>query len=90
VELRRLRAGKYPGISRAPCGAPRLSVALARLVDLKAVLLAETRARGPDGSRMRSPQLARSVLARSVDGARATSSVDGWASMALRSDVVVI
>jgi hypothetical protein len=26
-----------------------LSVALARLVDLKAALLAETRARGPDG-----------------------------------------
>jgi len=38
---------------------PVLNVALARLVDLKAVLLAETRARGPDGSRMRSPQLAR-------------------------------
>ena len=45
--------------SRGPCGGPRLSVALARLVDLKAALLAETRARGPDGSRMRSPQLAR-------------------------------
>ena len=44
---------------RAPCGAPRLNVALARLVDPKAALLAETRARGPDGSRMRSPQLAR-------------------------------
>ena len=39
----------------------------------------EMRARGPDGSRMRSPQLA---------GARTTSSVDGWASMALRSHVV--
>ena len=39
--------------------APRLNVALARLVDLKAALLAETSARGPDGSRMRSPQLAR-------------------------------
>jgi hypothetical protein len=38
---------------------PRLNVALARLVDLKAALLAETSARGPDGSRMRSPQLAR-------------------------------
>jgi hypothetical protein len=36
-----------------------LNVALARLVDLKAALLAETRARGPDRSRMRSPQLAR-------------------------------
>jgi hypothetical protein len=35
-------------LSRAPCGAPRLNVALARLVDLKAALLAETRApRGP-------------------------------------------
>jgi hypothetical protein len=45
--------------SRGPCGGPPLSVALARLVDLKAALLAETRARGPDGSRMRSPQLAR-------------------------------
>jgi hypothetical protein len=41
------------------CGAPRLNVALARLVDLKAALLAEARARGPDGSRMRSPQLTR-------------------------------
>ena len=42
-------------------GAPRLNVALARLVDLKAalLLLAEARARGPDGLRMRSPQLAR-------------------------------
>ena len=44
---------------RLRCDAPRLNVALARLVDLKAALLAETRARGPDGSRMRSPQLAR-------------------------------
>jgi len=35
------------------------NVALARLVDLKAALLAEARARGPDGSRMRSPQLER-------------------------------
>ena len=67
--------------SRGPCGGPRLSVALARLVDLKAALLAETRARGPDGSRMRSPQA-------NWHGARATSSVDGWASMALHSDVV--
>jgi hypothetical protein len=41
------------------CDAPRLTVALARLVDLKAALLAEARARGPDGSRMRSPQLTR-------------------------------
>jgi hypothetical protein len=49
-----------------------LNVALARLVDLKAALLAETRARGPDGSRMRSPQA-------NWHGARATSSVDGWA-----------
>ena len=32
--------------SRGPCGPPRLSVALARRVDLKAALLAETRARG--------------------------------------------
>ena len=45
--------------STAPCGAPRLNVALARLVDLKAALLAEARAHGPDGSRMRSPHLAR-------------------------------
>jgi hypothetical protein len=36
-----------------------LNAALARLADLKAALLAETSARGPDGSRMRSPQLAR-------------------------------
>jgi hypothetical protein len=38
-----------------------LNVALARLVDLKAallaMLLAEARARGPDGPRMRVPQL---------------------------------
>jgi hypothetical protein len=48
-----------------------LNVALARLVDLKAALLAETHARGPDGSRMRSPQLARcsrDQLRRTVDG----------------------
>ena len=32
--------------SRRPCGAPRLNVALARLVDLKAALLAEARAQG--------------------------------------------
>ena len=48
--------------SRGPSGAPRLSVALARLVDLKAALLAEAllaeaRACGPDGPRMRVPQL---------------------------------
>ena len=42
------RASVKP-LSRAPCDAPRLSVALARLVDLKAALLAEARARGPDG-----------------------------------------
>jgi hypothetical protein len=36
-----------------------LNVALARRVDLKAALLAETRACGPDKSRMRLPQLAR-------------------------------
>jgi hypothetical protein len=34
-----------------------LNVALARLVDLKAALLAEARARGPNGPRMRVPQL---------------------------------
>ena len=65
----------WSSLSSAPlegaCGAPRLNVALARLVDLKAELLAEARARGPDGPRMRPPQLAR---------ARAISSVDGWAS----------
>ena len=59
-------------MSRAPCGAPRLNVALVRLVDLKAALLAGSRARE----------------CRNWHGARATSSVDGWASMALRSDVV--
>jgi hypothetical protein len=32
-----------------------LSVALARLVDLKAALLADARARGPDGPRVRVP-----------------------------------
>ena len=31
-------------LSRAPCDAPRLNAALARLVDLKAALLAEARA----------------------------------------------
>ena len=46
---------------RGACDAPRLNAArlLARLVDLKAALLAEARARGPDGPRMRLPQLAR-------------------------------
>ena len=61
------------------CGAPRLNVALARLVDLKAALLAEARACGLTG---------RACECRNWHGARATSSVDGWASMALRSDVV--
>ena len=70
-----LTTGRLEGASRAP----RLSVALARLVDLKAALLAEARARGPDGPRVRVPQPAR---------ARATSSVDGWVSMALRLDVL--
>ena len=52
---------KWGEISRGEISnsTPRLNVALARLVDLKAALLAETSARGPDGSRMRSPQLAR-------------------------------
>jgi len=52
---------KWGEISRGEISnsTPRLNVALARLVDLKAALLAETRARGPDRSRMRSPQLAR-------------------------------
>ena len=40
-----------------PVRGPHLNVALARLVDLKAALLAEARARGPDGPRMRVPQL---------------------------------
>jgi hypothetical protein len=66
-------------LARAPCGAPRLNVALARLVDLKAALLAEARARGLTG---------RACECRNWHSARATSSVDGWASMALRSDVV--
>jgi len=56
-----------------------LNVALARLVDLKAALLAEARARGLTG---------RACECRNWHGARATSSVDGWASMALRSHVV--
>ena len=47
---------------------------------LNLALLAETRARGPDGSR--------TCACRNWHGARATSSVDGWASMALRSHVV--
>jgi hypothetical protein len=72
----------WPSPLDGACGAPRLNVALARLVDLKAALLQlEARARGPDGPRMRLPQ-----LARLWHGARATSSVDGWASMALRLD----
>ena len=57
---RRVRVCRSPG---AP-SAPRLNVALVSCRDLKLTsrrrsLLAETRARGPDGSRMRSPQLAR-------------------------------
>ena len=64
--------GESASVSDAPCRAPRLKAALARLVDLKAALLAEARARD----------------CRNWHGARATSSVDGWASMALRSDVV--
>jgi hypothetical protein len=59
LDVSRLLEGASRGRLWGLTGAPRLSVALARLVDLKAVLLAETRARGPDGSRMRSPQLAR-------------------------------
>jgi len=54
-----------------------LNGALARLVDLKAALLAEARARGL------------ACDCRHWHGARATSSVDGWASMALRSRDVV-
>ena len=50
----------WPSPLDGACGAPRLNVALARLVDLKAALLQlEARARGPDGPRMRLPQLAR-------------------------------
>ena len=78
---RRVGVPAWPSPLDGACDAPRLNVALARLVDLKAALLAEARARGPDGSRMRSPQLAR----RSRD--QLSRSVDGWASMALRSDV---
>ena len=62
--------------SRGPCGAPRLSVALARRVDLKAALLAETRARG-----LRAALTDRACARRNWHGARTTSSVDGWASM---------
>jgi hypothetical protein len=72
--------GRLGGLS-APPPFERRACASPRLVNLKAALLAETRARGPDGSRMRSPQLAR----RSRD--QLSRSVDGWASMALRSDV---
>jgi hypothetical protein len=53
-------------------GAPRLNVALARLVDLKAALLAETR--------VRAALTGRACARRNWHGARATSSVDGWAS----------
>ena len=56
---RRVGMPAWPSPLDGACDAPRLNVALARLVDLKAALLAETSARGPDGSRMRSPQLAR-------------------------------
>jgi len=42
-----------------PLWGPPFERRAARLVDLKAALLAEARAHGPDGSRMRSPQLAR-------------------------------
>ena len=60
-----------------------MNVALARLVDLKAALLTETRRR-----RARAALTDRACARRNWHGARATSSVDGWASMALRSDVV--
>ena len=69
----------------------RLSVALARLATRRpqgaALLLAETRARGPDGPRMRSPLARRNWHGGASPLARATSSVDGWAStpLALRS-----
>ena len=44
-----------------PGGGGRLNVALARLVDLKAALLAETSARGPDRSAQRPPQSIRNL-----------------------------
>jgi len=49
--------------SRGPPGGGggRLNVALARLVDLKAALLAETSARGPDRSAQRPPQSIRNL-----------------------------
>jgi len=50
--------------SRGRLRGPLFERRAARLVDLKAALLAEARAHGPDGSRMRSPQLARSWSAR--------------------------
>ena len=54
-----LPAWSLPLEARGRLGGPRLKAALARLVDLKAALLAEARARGPDGPPMRVPQLAR-------------------------------
>ena len=44
---------------RAPSWAPHLNARAEGSVDLEVALLAERRARGRDGQRMRSPQLAR-------------------------------
>jgi hypothetical protein len=67
-------------------GAPRLNVALARLVDLKAALRALRLAGGRRCARAALTD--RACARRNWHGARTTSSVDGWASMALRSHVV--
>ena len=69
-------------LSRAPaaCGAPRLNVALARRLSTSRRRCWRRRARAVLTDRARAR--------RNWHGARATSSVDGWASMALRSHVV--
>ena len=78
-------SGTSPCVAGSHCRDPPAIVSQAGLQaragspDLKAALLAEARARGLTD---------RACDRRNWHGARATSSVDGWASMALRSHVV--
>jgi len=68
------------GPCRGPCGAPRLNVALMRVLSTSSWRCWRRRARAALTDRV--------CARRNWHGAHATSSVDGWASMALRSNVV--